>query len=84
MQRIALISQAWHLPRAIKLFEQQGVNGLPLRPPATRTKTTNHSSAGSRKPVHWNNSSIALKEYLGRFSEQRSISVLIHKAFEYG
>ncbi len=27
--RIALISQAWHLPRAVELFERQGLEVLP-------------------------------------------------------
>ena len=36
VQRIALVSQAWHLPRAIRAFERQGLTVLPAPTAFTR------------------------------------------------
>ena len=65
VKRIALVSQAWHLPRAIKLFEQQG---LTVRP-----APTGYTHEDNEPLLRWlpkasalDKSSIALKEYLGR------------------
>lgn len=65
VQRVAVISQAWHLPRAIKLFEQQGLRVYPA--PTGYTREENETI------IRWlpkasalDKSSIALKEYLGR------------------
>ena len=67
IQRVAIVSQAWHLARAINLFEQQGLTAYP----ASTGYTTNEqlsitlwlpdASALSK-------SSIALKEYLGQLA----------------
>ena len=66
VHRIALISQAWHLPRAIKLFEQQGLTVCPA--------PTGYTKEDDEPIIRWlpkasalDKSSIALKEYLGRF-----------------
>lgn len=63
--RVAIISQAWHLPRAIQLFKQQGLTVYPA--PIGYTKEDNEPI------IRWlpkasalDKSSMALKEYLGR------------------
>lgn len=65
VQRIAIISQAWHLPRAIKLFEQQGLTVYPA--------PTGYTHEDNEPIIRWlpkasalDKSTIALKEYLGR------------------
>lgn len=65
IERIAIISQAWHLPRAIKLFEQQGLTVYPA--------PTGYTHEDNEPIIRWlpkasalDKSSIALKEYLGR------------------
>ena len=65
IQRIAIISQAWHLPRAIKLFEQHGLTVYPA--------ATGYTHEDNEPIIRWlpkasalDKSSIALKEYLGR------------------
>ena len=65
IERIAVISQAWHLPRAIKLFEQQGLVVYPA--------STGYTNEDNEPIIRWlpkasalDKSSIALKEYLGR------------------
>ncbi|MGV0999625.1 MAG: YdcF family protein [Fluviibacter sp.] len=65
IQRVAIISQAWHLPRAIKLFEQQGLT--------VYTAPTGYSTEEKQIVTKWlpnahclDKSSMALKEYLGR------------------
>lgn len=71
-QRIAIISQAWHLPRAIPLFEQQG---LTVYPAPTGFTTTEKQVVAKWLPnaSALDKSSIALKEYLGRiFSSNRN------------
>lgn len=67
IQRIALISQAWHLPRAIKLFEQQGFTVYPA--------PTGYTYEDNEPVIRWlpkasalDKSAIALKEYLGRLA----------------
>ena len=67
VKRIALISQAWHLPRAIKLFEQQGLTVYPA--------PTGYTNEDNEPIIRWlpkasalDKSSIALKEYLGRLA----------------
>jgi len=72
IQRIALISQAWHLPRAIPLFEQQGLTVYPA--------PTGYTNEDNEPIIRWlpkasalDTSSIACKEYLGRiFSGARN------------
>lgn len=65
IQRVAVISQAWHLPRAIKLFEQQGLTVYPA--------PTGYTHEDNEPIIRWlpkasalDKSSTALKEYLGR------------------
>lgn len=65
IQRIALISQAWHLPRAVRLFEQQGLTVYPA--------PTGYTHEDNEPIIRWlpkasalDKSAIALKEYLGR------------------
>ncbi len=72
IQRIAIISQAWHLPRAIQLFEQQGL----MVYPAPTGYTTNEKQLIAEwlpNASALDKSSMALKEYLGRiFSGARN------------
>lgn len=66
IEQIAIISQAWHLPRAIKLFEQQGLTVYPA--PTGYTYEDNESFIRwLPKASSLDKSSIALKEYLGHF-----------------
>ena len=65
IERIAIVSQAWHLPRAIKLFEQQGLTVYPA--------PTGYTKEDNEPVIRWlpkasalDKSAIALKEYLGR------------------
>lgn len=65
IERIAIISQAWHLPRAIKLFEQQGLTVYPA--------PTGYTHEDDEPIIQWlpkasalDKSSIALKEYIGQ------------------
>lgn len=67
VERIAIVSQAWHLPRAIKLFEQQGLTVYPA--------PTGYTHEDSEPIIRWlpkasalDKSAIALKEYLGRLA----------------
>lgn len=63
--RIALVSQAWHLPRAIKLFEQQGITIYPA--PTGYTQDDNEPILKLLPNASaLNKSSLALKEYLGQ------------------
>ena len=64
IHRIALISQAWHLPRAVKLFEQQGLTVYPA--------PTGYTHEDNEPIIRWlpkasalDKSTIALKEILG-------------------
>lgn len=65
IQQVAIISQAWHLPRAIQLFEQQGLTVYPA--------PTGYTNEDNEPVIRWlpkasalDKSSVALKEYLGR------------------
>lgn len=62
--KIALVSQAWHLPRAIKLFEQQDLAITPA-PTGYVTEEGEAIAQWLPKASALNNSSMALKEYLG-------------------
>ena len=66
---IALVSQAWHLPRAKTLFEQQGLS--------VTLAGTSYTSGEQHTVARWLpdasallKSSMAIKEYLGKLSEQ--------------
>jgi uncharacterized SAM-binding protein YcdF (DUF218 family) len=61
--RIALLSHGWHLPRAIPLFEKQG---LEVAPAPMGFSTSPPSAVASLLPGGLGNSSKALHEYLGR------------------
>lgn len=68
--RIALVSQAWHLPRAAQLFEQQGLTVTPA--------PTGYTQEEDEPILRWlpkasalEKSAIALKEYLGRLTINR-------------
>lgn len=65
VQTVAVVSQAWHLPRAINLFEQQGLTVYPA--------ATGYTHEDNEPILRWlpkasalDKSSIALKEYLGQ------------------
>ena len=65
IERIALISQAWHLPRAIKLFKQQSLT--------VYAAPTGYTHEDNEPVICWlpkasalDKSAIALKEYLGQ------------------
>lgn len=67
IKQIAVISQALHLPRAIKLFELQGLTAYPA--------PTGYTNEDNEPVIRWlpkasalDKSSIALKEYLGRLA----------------
>lgn len=67
IERIAIISQAWHLPRAITLFEQQGLIVYPA--------PTGYTHDDNEPVIRWlpkasalDKSATALKEYLGRLA----------------
>lgn len=61
--RIALLSHGWHLPRAVPLFEKQG---LEVTPAPMGFSTAPPSAVASFLPGGLGNSSQALHEYLGR------------------
>lgn len=67
--KIALVSQAWHLPRAKALFEKQGLIVTPA--------PTGYTSDDAETIAQWlpkasalDKSSIAIKEYLGALSQK--------------
>lgn len=62
--RIALVSHGWHLPRAIPLFERQG---LEVTPAPTAYSTGSPSWVEDLLPGNLKRSRWALNEYLGRF-----------------
>lgn len=64
IERIAIVSQAWHLPRAIKIFEQQGLK--------VYSAPTGYTHEDDEPFIRWlpkasalDKSAIAIKEYLG-------------------
>jgi uncharacterized SAM-binding protein YcdF (DUF218 family) len=61
--RIALVSNGWHLPRAIPLFAKQG---LEVTPAPMAFSTGSPSLAGSLLPAGLGTSREALHEYLGQ------------------
>lgn len=61
--RIALLSHGWHLPRAIPLFERQG---LEVTPAPMGFSTSPPSALASFLPGGLGNSNKALHEYLGQ------------------
>ncbi len=66
---IALVSQVWHLPRAVKAFEAQG---LKVTPAPLGYSTPSLSPIASWLPSAGDlaNSSEALREWLGRVAQQ--------------
>jgi uncharacterized SAM-binding protein YcdF (DUF218 family) len=61
--RIALVSHGWHLPRAVALFEKQG---LEVTPAPTAFSTASPSMAEALRPIGLRRSQEALNEYLGQ------------------
>jgi len=61
--RIALVSHGWHLPRAISLFEKQGME---VTPAPTAFSTRSPSSIAALLPGELGQSRQALNEYLGQ------------------
>ena len=61
--RIALVSHGWHLPRAIELFEKQGIE---VTPAPTAFSTGSPSLLEDLLPGGLVTSRLALREYLGR------------------
>lgn len=66
---IALVSQAWHLPRAQRLFVRQGLT-VTLAPTGYTTGEANPIAQWLPEANALNKSSIAIKEYLGTLSAQ--------------
>ena len=62
ISRIALVSHSWHLPRAVQLFERQGITVLPA---PTVFATGSASLFGWIIPGDLGDARIALHEYLG-------------------
>lgn len=65
--RIALVSHAWHLPRAIALFEKQGLQVIPA---PTAFSTGSPSLVENLLPGALVRSRRALNEYLGRLHDR--------------
>jgi uncharacterized SAM-binding protein YcdF (DUF218 family) len=65
IQRIALVSSAWHLARAIPLFETQGLTVLPA--PTVFTSVGQGIENWLPSASALNNSVTALREWLGRY-----------------
>lgn len=66
IQKILLVTSAFHLPRSVTLFRREGLNVIPY-PADYRSKQLKKNTLLSFTPSHYIlcNSSIALKEYLG-------------------
>ncbi|MGQ4880074.1 YdcF family protein [Billgrantia sp. LNSP4103-1] len=63
--RIALVSQAWHLPRAVAAFEAQGIAVVPA-PTDFTSPAPEGLEAWLPRAYHLNQSTRALNEWLGR------------------
>lgn len=62
--KLAIVSQAWHLPRAVKQFEQQGLTVYPA-PTGFTSEDTEPIAQWLPKASALDKSSMALKELLG-------------------
>lgn len=69
IQRIALLSHGWHLPRAISLFERQGLEVI-AAPTAFTTQSPSQLEYLLPSTTALSNSTFALREWLGRFVQQ--------------
>lgn len=67
VRRIALVSHAWHLPRAIELFEREGIEVIPA-PTAYTTEESSVLAQFLPSPGGLGNSRLALHERLGRLA----------------
>lgn len=67
--RIALVSHAWHLPRAVPLFEREGLSVIPA---PTRYTTGVAEAWMDWLPHDFRNSRNALHEHLGRLIDRGS------------
>ncbi|MBW6391357.1 YdcF family protein [Billgrantia antri] len=65
IERIALVSQAWHLPRAVAEFEAQGLEVIPA-PTEFASPPPAGLAAWLPRAYHLNQSTRALNEWLGR------------------
>lgn len=65
VERIALVSQAWHLPRAMAAFEAQGLVVTPA-PTEFASAPPPGLHAWLPRAYHLNQSTRALHEWLGR------------------
>ncbi|MCE9663950.1 YdcF family protein [Halomonas sp. M5N1S17] len=63
--RVALVSQAWHLPRAVAEFEAQGLSVVPA-PTEFSSPPPKGVAAWIPRAYHLNQSTRALNEWLGR------------------
>jgi uncharacterized SAM-binding protein YcdF (DUF218 family) len=71
IRRIALVSHAWHLPRAVPLFERTGFAVFPA-PTAFDTLPPSLWACWRPSSHALDNSTLALNEYLGRLFNQLS------------
>lgn len=67
IQRVALVSQVWHLPRAVALFEEQGFTVLPA-PTGFRTRLPRAATWYLPSAEALLASQTALREWLGRLA----------------
>ncbi|NIC04241.1 YdcF family protein [Billgrantia bachuensis] len=65
IERVALVSQAWHLPRAVAEFEAQGLTVVPA-PTEFTSPPPEGLAAWLPRAYHLNQSTRALNEWLGR------------------
>lgn len=65
IERVALVSQAWHLPRAAAEFEAQGLRVIPA-PTGFASPPPEGLAAWLPRTYHLNQSTRALNEWLGR------------------
>ncbi len=63
--RVALVSQAWHLPRVVEEFEAQGLAVVPA-PTDFTSPPPEGLAAWLPRAYHLNQSTRALNEWLGR------------------
>ena len=69
INKIALVSHVWHLPRAVPLFEREG---LEVTPAPTMFSTASETAWVDWLPNDFRNSRNALHEHLGRLFDQVS------------
>jgi uncharacterized SAM-binding protein YcdF (DUF218 family) len=65
VQRVLLVSHAWHMPRAVESFRRVGLEAIPAPTAFTRTRLTPLAFLPNAAAME--NSSNALHEWIGRF-----------------